>query len=167
MSDHALSCKRLWSRIHLLNVQKRESTITVSSSAAGNFINESISFAEISGLPSTASIDDHTSQFMHLPAAPATLTSGNITPSASGDFLYGIGFIYDFGETAFTADQGWSLINNCSTQVEAPCVNDEFDPMHEYQIYNSVNPVAASFVPPAGYGGNNEAWAGIIAVKMQ
>ena len=38
---------------HLLNVQKPESTITVSSSTGGNFINESISFAEISGLPST------------------------------------------------------------------------------------------------------------------
>lgn len=152
---------------HLLNVQKPESTITVSSSTGGNFINESISFAEISGLPSTAAIDAHTSQFMHLPAAPAPLTSGSITPSVPGDFLYGIGFIYDFGETPFTAGPGWSLINNCSTQVAAPCVNAEFDPMHEYQVYNSVNPVVASFLPPSGYGGNNESWAGIIAVKME
>jgi hypothetical protein len=150
---------------HLLNVQKPESTITLSSSSGGNFIQETAAFAEVSGLPRSASIDAHTSQFMHLPAG-GPLTSGTITPSVSGDFLYGVGFNYDFGETPLNAGPGWSVINNCAT-APTQCTNAAFDPGHEYQVYNSTAPVAAVFSLPDGYGGSNESWAGIIAVKME
>lgn len=81
------------------------------------------------------------------------LTSPSVTPTGSGDFLYGVGVCYGTGPSG--AGAGWTL-SNLSTNY--------FGKADEWQVYNATGAVGATF--PASCSGTS-AYVATVAVKLQ
>lgn len=86
-------------------------------------------------------------------------TSGvntSVTPTQSGDFLYGVGVAYGCGPPNLSADTnaGWSG-SNASTNY--------FGKVDEWRIYNSTSAISATF--PSSCGDTSE-YVATVAVKM-
>ena len=121
----------------------------------GRFI--SANFTEVSG---AGAIDTSTMQFATLLASGTTdaITSGNITPAASGDFLFGGTMCSNIvSNTSVTISGGtnYTLNNNNTTNSADPMAD-------EYQTYNSATAVAATFT----FTGNNAGGADFITGIM-
>ena len=147
----------------LFNVSGTQSAVTISSSNGSPINNIGVGLVtEISGLSSTASVDDFSGNFVYNPPGAGTLTSGPITPSTAGDFLYGFQVSTYFGGT-LSLGTGWIAGPNSAPNGNPCCYAHSW--MDEYITnYNSTSPVAATFGLSSG---NGEWWTGIIAIKPQ
>lgn len=125
-------------------------TFTVTFPSAVSFFRGEM--LEVSG--GSAGLDASTSQLQT--SITTGISSGNITPSASGDFLYGYSFLSTGGISGWaTAGSGFTLEND-GANGETIGIADE------QQTYNSVAAVAATFsstAPSSNY------ITGIIAFK--
>jgi hypothetical protein len=81
------------------------------------------------------------------------LTSPSVTPSVSGDLLYGVGTTYGCYSTQYGT--GWSA-GSVSTNY--------FGKIDEWQIDNSTSPIGAVF--PGSCGAGTSAYVGTVAIKV-
>jgi hypothetical protein len=145
----------------LLNAAGGQSDFTIFSSNGGNFTSPIGELTEVSGLGSNASVDA-TSRIYYNPA-PGTgndvLTSGSITPTAAGDFLYGHMVTTYTNGGSMRAGTGWTAGPNNGD----PTGSGLHSMVDEYILnYNAIAPKAATFSTTDAGG---EWPVGIIAIK--
>ena len=141
----------------LPNVQGSPTTIDYVSSTGG-FWYDSSEVSVFSGIPANATVDAINGAGYSPTGCCSTpndlLASPNITPSASGDFLYGTGVMYDGGGPTFNLGSGWIGVN---------VLNGTFNFRDEWQVDNLTSPIAATFQSKFSTGA--AAYAAIVAIK--
>ena len=90
---------------------------------------------------------DHHTQHAKTPLAGALL------PTASGDFLYGVGVFYECGPPTIDVGAGWNASN---------AVYNCFSKRDEWRVHNSTAPIGATF--PTSSGGFS--YAATVAIRM-
>jgi hypothetical protein len=141
------------------NVQGNPTTIDMISTSGGIWYDGAI-VSIFSGIPSSATVDGvNGGAFasggpMGACCGDGILTSPSVTPTQSGDFLYGVAVSYGCGPP--DAGSGWTG-SNFSTNY--------FGKTDEWQVYNSTSPIGATF--PTSCGGGTSSYAATVAVKLQ
>ena len=144
----------------LFNATGGQTTLTVTNSGGGSFDGMGI-VTEIAGLGTGATLDQDTGTYYDLVGMTGStvLSSGNITPSQTGDFLYGFmqGTYADLN--AMSVGSGWTQGANRENINNTP----KHPSIDEYIAnYNSTAPIAATF----NVTNENGEWPpGIIAIK--
>jgi hypothetical protein len=148
----------------LFNVSGTQSTFTIASSNGGNFRPPLGLLAVVSGLSGSASVDKFRGNFTNSAGTGANaLTSGPITPSQAGDFLYGFQVsVYGSHESVGT---GWTAGPNSGVCSDPLCVSLPSPMQDEYILnYNSTSPIQATFGLSSSTG---EYTTYIFAIKPQ
>ena len=146
----------------LFNVSGSQSSFTIKSSNGGLFSPPVGLLAEVSGFSGGASVDAFNGNFTNAAGTGIdALTSGPITPSRVGDFLYGFQVSTYSNLGALSAGTGWTAGPNYGVCPDPNCT---LHPNQDEYIlnYNSTNPISATFSTTNGSG---EWPTGIIAVK--
>ena len=145
----------------LPNVQGNPTIIDFVPSSGGQMWYGGMVASVFSGVPANASIDAvaglgyaPTGAWNGDCCADGYLRSGPVTPSQSGDLLYGAGSQYGTGPTA-PGPGGWIASNVGPIGY--------FGKADEYLVYNSTAPVSAPL--PASSG--SVSWVMTVAVKLQ
>jgi hypothetical protein len=148
----------------LFNVAGSQSTFTIKSSNGGTFRPPVGELVEVSGLSSTASVDQFIGNFEKPSAGfgSTPLTSGSITPSQAGDFNYGFAVTTYANAGSITPGTGWTSGPNQGACSDPSCPGTGHYNSDEYILnYGSTSPIAATF----GSNGSGETEIGIIAIK--
>jgi hypothetical protein len=121
----------------LNNVQGNPTTINLVANGGGMWFDGAI-VSIFSGIPSTATLDGIVGEGVASCCGDGSLTSPPLTPSVSGDFLYGSAAQYGPSPSGFGA--GWNGSN---------LDHSFFGKADEWQVYNSTYPIGATF-PASG-----------------
>jgi hypothetical protein len=111
------------------------------------------------GLPPTATLDTSNCESFASGGpngaccSDGNLTSPPVTPTQSGDFLYGVGTTYGCYTTQYGA--GWNA-GSYSTNY--------FGKIDEWRVYNSTSPIGA--IIPGSCGAGTSAYVATVAIKV-
>lgn len=139
------------------NVTGNPTTVDIISTSGGLWYDGAI-VSVFTGVPGSATVDGvnggafNSGGPMGACCGDGNLTSPPVTPTGSGDFLYGVGVCYGTGPSG--AGAGWTLSNLSSNY---------FGKADEWQVYNSTSAVGATF--PASCAGTG-AYVATVAVKL-
>jgi hypothetical protein len=156
---------------HLENITAAPTTVvfTFSGGSTSQARWFSINFTEVSG--GLASLDQSTIQYQSIDVAidlGATdrISSGNVTPTVSGDFLFPGILVTNPGANSFTVGAGTNYtLNNDNTVNGNSAANTAQELLDEYGTYNSTAAVAGTFTATvtAAIGGSSSFITGIMA----
>jgi hypothetical protein len=149
----------------LVNVSGGPQTqFTIKSSNGGNFRPPVGILVEVSGLSPTAAVDAFSGNFEKPNGGfgSTPLTSGSITPSQPGDFLWGFAVTTYANAGSITPGTGWVPGPNQGACSDPSCPGTGHYNSDEYILnYNSAAPIQAIF----NSDGSGETEIGIIAIK--
>jgi hypothetical protein len=145
----------------LPNVQGNPTSISYVASTNGQFYDGGSVASVFSGISSGATVDAAVGSGYSSSGAwngdccgnGYLQTVSNITPSQSGDFIYGVGVQY--GSTPGVPGPGWNASNTTGTGF--------YGKADEWQVYNSTSPITAQFPASAG----PVSWTATVAIKLQ
>jgi hypothetical protein len=137
----------------LPNVQGSPTTIDYISTSGGIWYDGSVA-SVFSGIPSTATVDAINGTGFAACCSGGVMTSPTVTPTASGDLLYGVGVLYDCGPPTFYVGAGWNASNY---------VSNCFSKRDEWQVDAATAPIGATFSTSASA---SVGYAATVAVKI-
>jgi hypothetical protein len=151
----------------LFNATGASSTLTITNHGGAQFDGMGI-VTEVAGFGPGASVDQVIgTYYFNVPTGTDAVTSGTITPSQAGDFLYGFLMSQYGNRTSEHTGTGWTQgANNLNIGADPLCVTypcTKHPALDELILnYNSTSPVAATFTVT---NPNGEYAPGIIAIK--
>ena len=136
----------------LPNVQGNPTTVDYISTSGGFWYDGTV-ISVFNGIPSGATVD--AIKGMGYPSSGGgVLQSPSLTPATAGEFLYGVGTLYDCGPPTLSVDTGWTALNNTSF-----C----FSTADEWQIDPNTSAITSSFKTNSS---GAVAYAALAAIKI-
>jgi hypothetical protein len=157
MGSGGLALTLFW----LPNIQGNPTSVNFVATSGGNLWYDGSEVSIFSGIPANATIDGvnglaygGSGSWNGSCCSGGILTSLPVSPTQSGDFLYGAAAMYGCGPPNLGAGSGWN-ISNSSTNY--------FGKVDEWQIDNTTGAIGATFNTTCGTG--TSAYAATIAVN--